>query len=175
MSIYTQIKLVAKLLITVLISGGVFSIGYSLLSQSWQERQLNLRYQTEGVRTQAKLIGYRYGPANGKMNPAGDRPLLMYTDANGVTHTHLAQEYGLVGEYGRRTLPSRQIEVTYLKSEPEQARVEAWCYSNPFFGAMLGIFASLPGLIVAIFILRSCSLFLWRRWRNLMRKVPSES
>lgn len=139
-------KPVATLLIGTTLSLIFFAVSSVILSFGWSSHLLNLRYQNEGVNTQAQLEGYKYIEEHGKGAHSGDRPLLAYFDSDGVTHIHLAREYGAAGEYGKRTLPSRKIAITYLSTTPSEARVEEW-YSNPVpaemtFGGFLALMAT---------------------------------
>ena len=98
----------------------------------------NIQYENEGIQTEAQLIGYQKVILRSR---SGDRPLLRYIDSDGNAHTHLAIEYGWpVGEYGRKTLPSKKILITYLRSNPEEARVDAWCSDSSWITpTVLGI------------------------------------
>ncbi len=98
----------------------------------------NIQYENEGIQTEAQLIGYQKVILRSR---SGDRPLLRYIDGDGHAHTHLAIEYGWpVGEYGRKTLPSKKILITYLRSNPEEARVDAWCSDSSWITpTVLGI------------------------------------
>lgn len=73
------------------------------------EHLKNLQYENEGVQTEAQLIGYQYVSQSCRGCRSGDRPLLAYKDHDSNAYVHLAMEYGAVGEYGKRTLPSKKF------------------------------------------------------------------
>lgn len=79
------------------------------------------------------------------MRRSGDNPVLTYVDAQGVLYTHIATEYGAAGEYGKRTLPTKKITITYLNSNPSEARVEDWFSSSSLFSMIFGVFCLLLG------------------------------
>ena len=134
-----KIQYLVSLVVTVAAGMALLALSLFLLFMALGEHRVDLQYQNEGIKTQAKVVGYHYVEST-KPAYAGDRPVLAYTDTNGKRHMHLATEYGAVGEYGKRTLPSRELTLTYLPSDPSKARVEDWYSSSvaviTFLGAM---------------------------------------
>lgn len=127
----------------------LYTVSVLFLWVAWVSFKENARYLTEGKRVPAELIGYK--PVGGRQ--PGDRPVLGYVDHNGNSHIHLAEEYGVVGRYGKQTLPSRKIEITYLRNQPEKAVVEQWHSNFPLIAcASFGTSLAFAATFLLVFV-----------------------
>lgn len=94
-----------------------------VIQLEWSQHKLEERLQTEGVQTSAIVTGYKYIEEHGKHAHSGDRPILSYVSADGITRTYVALEYGAVSPAEKEQLPKQAIKITYLRSDPQIARV----------------------------------------------------
>jgi len=130
-------------------------LSYGTLSKGWADHVLNMRFEDEGIKVSAALAGYEYVKQYGKNARSGDRPILLYVDQNDVTHKYLATEYGIAYDYFKETLPTKMIEITYLRSNPSMARVEKWYSSNAGFEIGMGLFLAIACIGFFAFLFRA--------------------
>ena len=135
--------------------------GSALVACGWQARQLDQRFAHEGLVVPAELAGYQYVKLYGRGAHSGGRPVLRYVAYDHVARLHVAQEYGAVGEYGRRTLPMRKIEITYLPEDPNMARVRDWYSSSAYVNIVIGGFICAFALFCLI-----------GAWKIILRERP---
>ena len=160
---------VASIFATLLVGIVILALGllsFGTLVHGWTEHELNKQFETEGIKVPAFLNGYEYVKQYGKGARSGDRPILVYSDQSGVTYKYLAIEYGVANAYFKKTLPTKAIEITYLRSNPSKARVEKWYSSSA--GAELGMGVFLSSM--CIFLIS----FLFKAYRKGFATTPEQ-
>jgi hypothetical protein len=130
------------------VSGVPFSVSVICFSCAWFIQQGDVRFQKEGITVPAELAGYKY--LYGKQS--GDRPMLRYIDHYGISHEYLATEYGVAGQYAKKTLPLKKIEITYLRNQPDEARVEKWRANYVPLTVSIGCIAAFVGIAMLLFV-----------------------
>jgi hypothetical protein len=103
-------------------------------------------FNRDAVFTEGRVTGFRYQQVRcGKRDCSGDRPLVSFV-AGGKPITYVAYEYGVVGEYGRKSLPPRVLQVQYLPKDPCQARIKEWSTSGEHTYWFLSAFFSMMSI-----------------------------
>ena len=127
----------------------VFSLGLSMFDKGWDYYNLDKEFKSNGIKTTATFVGYRYHEKEFSRDRSGDLPVLSYSASNGVRYEHLGRDHGVVSEKDRKTLPNQRIIMTYLPSKPNLARVDNWQYPNRQYVLLIfGVFFSVTGLLL---------------------------
>lgn len=126
----------------------LIAFSYLLLYLGINERNYRKAFEDFGVRTTAKLIGYRY-ITHTHREPAGDRPVFSYIANDGVKRTYVAYEYGFASSIKKSVLSTQKVQITYLSYNPNIAHIEKWSrYSYGSLYIVVGVVSGLMSLVL---------------------------